>query len=269
MSKFKFPKRNFQKNKFFLFSSQSNSINSDDGLNTSLTNNMNNWSMNSSFNTLEQSTEQRNNKPPLSSGNNQQTSFVHSQSNPSSFSPQQQQQQQQLPNNNNNNSPPSSTTSSSSSASWKRMKESQRTTSGVETKEPRPTSPISLYKIFQQKSQMNASSTSPRSAFQFYRQPNDSIVPNNNDSMTISGEKMLTEKSKSSHYQKRQTQNDRPSSQTNSSTDQAIQTSIVLDSSSNSQMNSRFQSTPTPSIIIIFFFKFIKLYLYSTQIRII
>jgi hypothetical protein len=40
-------------------------------------------------------------------------------------------------------------------------------------------------------------------------------------------------------------QTDRSSSQTNSSTDQAIQTSILLDSS-NSPMNSRFQSTPTP-----------------------
>jgi hypothetical protein len=236
---------------------------------------MNDWSMRSSFNALEQSIEQRNNNhkppPPSSSVSNQQTSFIRSQSHPTSFS-----SQQQLPNNNNNNNndnnnSPNSSTSSSSSASWKRMKDSQRTTSGIETKETRPPSPISLYKIFQQKSQINASSTSPRSAFQYYRQQNDAMVPNNNDSMTISGEKMITEKPKSSYYQKRSTQNDRSSSQTNSSTDQAIQTSIILDSSSNSSMNSRFQSTPTPSSITNFFFlqiNFKNLYFYSTQIRI-
>jgi len=235
-----------------------------------MTNNMNDWSMRSSFNALEQSMEQRNNKPqppPSSSTNNQQTSFIRSQSHPTSFSP-----QQQLPNNTNNTnntntSPNSSTTSSSSSASWRRMKDSQRTTSGIETKEARPPSPISLYKIFQQKSQMNTSSTSPRSAFQYYRQQNDSIVPNVNDSMTISGEKMGTEKVKLSYYQKRQTQIDRPPSQ---STDQAIQTSIILDSSSNSSMNSRLQSTPTTSIRILsslnLFYK--DLYFNSTQIRI-
>jgi len=226
---------------------------------------MNDWSMRSSFNALEQSMEQRNNKPqppPSSSAaaSNQQISFIRSQSHPTSFSP-----QQQIPNNNTNNtntSPNSSTTSSSSSASWRRMKDSQRTTSGIETKEARPPSPISLYKIFQQKTQMNTSSTSPRSAFQYYRQQNDSIVPNVNDSMTISGEKV-----KSSYYQKRQTQIDRPPSQ---STDQAIQTSIILDSSSNSPMNSRLQSTPTTSIIILSSLNLFKknLYFNSTQIRI-
>ncbi len=201
---------------------------------------MNDWSMRSSFNALEQSIDQRHAKPPQpssSSVNQQQTSVIRSQSHPNSFSS----QQQIL---NINTSPNSSTTSSSSSASWKRMKESQRTTSGIESKEARPTSPLSLYKIFQQKSQMNASSSS-RSAFQYYRQQTDSVVPNNNDGMVISGEKMLTDKSKSSYHQKRQIQTDRPSSQTNSSTDQAIQTSIILDSS-NSSMNSRCQSTPTP-----------------------
>lgn len=198
---------------------------------------MNDWSMRSSFNALEQSMEQRNHKPPPSSyANAQQTSYYRSQSNPTSLTNQQQ------------TSPNSSTTSSSSAASWKRMKESQQTTSGVETKEARPPSPLNLYKIFQQKSQNNQSS---KSAFQYYRHQTDSIVPNNNnnDSMTISGEKMLVDKPKTSYYQKRQAQYDRPSSsQTNSSTDQAIQTSIVLENSSNSQMNSRYQSTPTPSI---------------------
>jgi hypothetical protein len=46
------------------------------------------------------------------------------------------------------------------------------------------------------------------------------------------------------------------SSQTNSSTDQAIQTSMLLDSS-NSSMNSRFQSTPTPGTHSYFFYRFI------------
>jgi hypothetical protein len=203
-------------------------------------NSMNDWSMRSSGNALEQSIEHRDNKTPVAAAaaTQQQSAFARSQSHPSSLSP-----QQQLPNN--NTSPNSSTTSSSSSASWRRMKESQRTTSGIETKETRPPSPISLYKIFQQKSQMAGSSSSPRSAFQYYRQQSDSIVPNNADSMTISGEKMSTEKSKPSFYQKKQTPIDRSSSQTNSSTDQAIQTSMILDPPSNSQMNSRSQHTPT------------------------
>ena len=195
---------------------------------------MNEWSMRSSFNAMEQSNEPRSTKPPLPSpsANQPQSSFVRSQSHPTSFSP-----QQQIPNT--SNSPNSSTTSSSSSASWKRMKESQRTTSGTETKETRPPSPLSLYKIFQQKSQTNASSTSPRSAFQFYRNQTDSIVPNNHDSMTISGEKVNTGKSKSSSRQKRST---------SSSTDQAIQTSMLIDSSPNSSTHSRFQPTPTAGI---------------------
>ena len=194
--------------------------------------------MRSSVNALEQSVEQRSAKPPLPSPSTAQpqTSFVRSQSHPTSFSP-----QQQLANT--NGSPNSSTTSSSSSASWKRMKESQRTTSGVESKETRPPSPLSLYKIFQQKSQINAPSTSSRSAFQFYRNQTDSIVPNNQDSMTISGERMNVEKPKSSSRQKRST------SQTNSSTDQAIQTSMLVDSSSNSSTHSRVQSTPTGGML--------------------
>jgi hypothetical protein len=193
---------------------------------------MNDWSMRSSLNALEQSIEQDYNKPTVPAAaarHQQQTAFIRSQSQPLSLSP-----QQQLPNNNNNNSPNSSTTSSSSSVSLKRMKDSQRTTSGIETKEARPQSPLNLYKIFQQKSQIAASS-SPRSAFQLYRQQTDSIVPNNNDNMTISGETMISR-------QKKQ--------QTNPGTDQGIQTSIFLDSSSNSQMNSRFQPTPTIGIII-------------------
>lgn len=189
---------------------------------------MNEWSMRSSINALEQSTEQRHAKPPTSLSNlPQQASFVRSQSHPLSFSSQ---QQTSPPNkNNNNNSPNSSTTSSSSSASWRRMKESQRTTSAVESKEVRPPSPLNLYKIFQQKSQMNASSTSPRSAFQYYRQQTDSIVPNSQESMTISGEKMFTDRSRSSQYQKRAERRSTPS------TDQAIQTSI------------HFESSPTPT----------------------
>lgn len=191
--------------------------------------------MRSSVNALEQSVERRSGKPPLPSPSTTQpqTSFVRSQSHPTSFSP-----QQQIANT--NGSPNSSTTSSSSSASWKRMKESQRTTSGLETKEIRPPSPMSLYKIFQQKSQMNASSTSPRSAFQYYRNQTDSVVPNNHDSMTISGERMNTSKPKSSSSRQK-----RSTSQTNSSTDQAIQTSMLIDSSSNSSTYSRVQSTPT------------------------
>jgi len=210
---------------------------------------MNDWSMRSSLNALEQSIEQDYNKPTVPTAaarhQQQQTAFIRSQSQPLSLSP-----PQQLPN---NNSPNSSTTSSSSSAaSRKLLKDSQRTTSGIETKETRPQSPLNLYKIFQQKSQIAASSSSSssRSAFQLYRQQNDSTVPNNNDNMTISGETMISEKFNSSHQKKQQTHIDRPSSQINHSTDQAIQTSIVLDSSSNSQMNSRFQPTPTIGRII-------------------
>jgi len=204
---------------------------------------MNDWSMRSSLNALEQSIEQDYNKPTVPTARHQQqTAFIRSQSQPLSLSP-----PQQLPN---NNSPNSSTTSSSSSAaSRKLLKDSQRTTSGIETKETRPQSPLNLYKIFQQKSQIAASSSS-RSAFQLYRQQSDSTVPNNNDNMTISGETMISEKFNSSHQKKQQTHIDRPSSQINHSTDQAIQTSIFLDSSSNSQMNSRFQPTPTIGIII-------------------
>jgi len=190
--------------------------------------NMNEWSMRSSINAFEQSVEQRHAKPPTSLSNfPAQSSFVRSQSNPVSFAAQ---QQAPSSSNNNNNSPNSSTTSSSSSASWRRMKDSQRTTSTVENKELRPSSPLSLYKIFQQKSQMNASSTSPRSAFQYYRQQTDSIVPNSQESMTISGERMLVDKSRLSQYQKQ------PERRSTPSTDQAIQTSMLYEPS----------PTPTP-----------------------
>ncbi|CAF1277669.1 unnamed protein product [Adineta steineri] len=236
-----------QQHKYRTTDSQANSTYSDDGLNPNLTNNMNDWSMRSSLNVLEHSISQDDNKSSSATGDHQHATFNRSQSHPLSFSP-----QQQIPvnNNNNNTSPNSSTTSSSSSASWKRMKESQRTTSGIETKETRPQSPLSLYKIFQQKSQTAASSSSAassRSAFQIYRQQSDSIVPNDMDNMTVSDEKILSEKSKSSSssQQKPPLRADRPSSRTNSSTDQAIQTSIFLDSSMNSQMNSRFQPTST------------------------
>lgn len=200
--------------------------------------------MRSSVNAFDQSVDLRDNKTPIPiSPTNQQTTFVRSQSHPTCLSPNQQSTTNNNNNNNNNNlSPNSSTTSSSSSASWKRMKDSQRATPGVEVKDIRPPSPLNLYKIFQQKNQMAGSS--PRSAFQYYRQQSDSVVPNNTDSMTISGEKVINDRPKGSFYQKKQTSLERPSSQTNPSTDQAIQTSIVLDSSSNSQMNSRLPPTP-------------------------
>jgi hypothetical protein len=134
---------------------------------------MNDWSMRSSLNPLEQS-----------------TTFIHSQSNPLSLS-----SQQQVPNN--NNSPGSST-------SWRSMKESQRITPSIETKETRSSSSLNLYKIFQQKSNMIVSSS---------RQQNDSIVPNHLDYHKI-------EKS----YR---------------NTDQAIQTSIQLDSSLARKSESR------------------------------
>lgn len=207
---------------------------SDDGLPANVTNQMNDWSMRSSLNVLEQSMDQGNPKSMgLSQGQQQQqANFIRSHSHPTSFSP-----PQQIPANNNSSN--SSTTSSSSSASWRKMKDSQRTTSGTETKEARPPSPMNLYKIFQQKSQM-AGSTSSRSAFQFYRQQADSLVPNTTDSMTISGEKLQAHKARGSHHQKKAHPSDRRSSQTATpSTDQAIQTSMFLDSSSNSPMNSR------------------------------
>ena len=212
---------------------------SDDGLPPTVTSNMNDWSMRSSVNALEQSEEQPADNKPLDA--QQQTAFIRSQSHPTSFS-----SQQQPPANANNNTSPNSstTTSSSSSASWRRMKESQRTTSGMETKEARPPSPLSLYKIFQQKSQMAASS--PRSAFQYYRQPNDAVVPTLGDSMTISGEKLKGDKPKPSYYQRKANSSDRRSSQSNSSTDQAIQTSIYVGPSSNSQMNSHSQALTGP-----------------------
>ena len=213
---------------------------SDDGLPPNVTSNMNDWSMRSSVNALEQSVEQVADSKPLDL--QQQAAFVRSQSHPTSFS------SQQPPAANNASPSSSTTTSSSSSASWRRMKESQRTTSVIETKEaPRPPSPLSLYKIFQQKSQMAASS--PRSAFQYYRQPTDAVVPTLGDSMTISGEKLKGDKSKPSYYQRKSNSSDRRSSQSNSSTDQAIQTSICVGTLSTSQMNSHSQALCGPGSI--------------------
>ena len=219
-------------------SPQASSMCSDDGLPANVTNQMNDWSMRSSLNVLEQSIDQGNPKAmglsQVQQQQQQQANFIRSQSQPTSFSP-----PQQLPANNSSNS---STTSSSSSASWRKMKDSQRTTSGIDPKEARPPSPMNLYKIFQQKSQM-AGSSSSRSAFQFYRQQTDSIVPNTTDSMTISGEKLQADKARGSQHQKKAYPSDRRSSQTATpSTDQAIQTSMFLDSSSNSPMNSRVQT---------------------------
>ncbi len=147
---------------------------SDDDGSLNIANYMNDWSMRSSFNTFEQS-------------------------NPHSSSS----QQQQLPN---NHSSGSSTTSSSTS--WRQMKESQRTTTGIETRETRPSSPLNLYKMFQQKSTITTSSS--RSPMPLNRQENYLILPNHTNEIS-------------------------KSSQVHLSTDQAIQTSILLDSSSNSR----------------------------------
>ncbi|CAF2797259.1 unnamed protein product [Rotaria sp. Silwood2] len=161
-----------------------NSTYSDDNILSNVVNNMNDWSMQSDLNTLEQSINQ--------------SQQIHSQFN----LPLSSDQQQNLNNNN----------SSGSSTSWRQMKQNQRTTTDIETRETRPLSPISLYKIFQQKSNMITSSS--RSAFQLYRQQNDFL-----DSNHIN--KTVTEKSKLS--------------QCYPTIDQAIQTSIQVDSSSNSQ----------------------------------
>ncbi|CAF3670531.1 unnamed protein product [Rotaria sordida] len=160
----------------------------DDILSNVVINNMNDWSMQSDLNTFEQLINQ--------------SQQIHSQYNLSSSSCQQQ--------NLNNNS-------SISSTSWRQMKQNQRTTTTTTTeikkREIRSLSPINLYKIFQQKSNTITSSSS-RSAFQLYRQQNDSIASNHIN-------KILIEKSKQS--------------QSHPTTNQAIQTSILADSSSNSQ----------------------------------
>jgi hypothetical protein len=75
------------------------------------------------------------NRPMRSSFNK--SKQIRSQSNPPSIS-------------NQNNS------SRSSSTSWRQMKENQQITTEIETKEDRSPSPLSLYKIFQQKSHLNA-----------------------------------------------------------------------------------------------------------------
>ncbi|CAF1302728.1 unnamed protein product [Rotaria sordida] len=161
----------------------------DDILSNVVINNMNDWSMQLDLNTFEQLINQ--------------SQQIHSQYNLSSSSCQQQNQ--------NNNS-------SISSTSWRQMKQNQRTTTTTTTeikkREIRSLSPINLYKIFQQKSNTITSSSSSRSAFQLYRQQNDSIASNHIN-------KILIEKSKQS--------------QSHPTTNQAIQTSILADSSSNSQ----------------------------------
>ena len=207
---------------------------SDDGLPPNVTSQMTDWSMRSStLNALDQPMDQGEVKTkifiPQTSAQQQSLNVARSQSHPISFSP-----SQTTPVN--NNSPNSSSTSSSSSASWRRNKEAQRTTSSTETKDARPPSPLNLYKIFQQKTQM-ANSSTPRSAFQYYHQQTDSVVPTVNSSMTISGEKLQWEKSRTSYYQRKTPRDDRRSSQTSSaSTDQAIQTSIVISTTSNSRV---------------------------------
>ncbi len=62
----------------------------------------------------------------------------------------------------------------SSSTSWRQMKESQRITTDIETKETRTVSPLNLYKIFQQKSSLTA--------FQSYQQQHNSLIPNHTKS---------------------------------------------------------------------------------------
>lgn len=114
-----------------------NPVCSDDEQSLNIANHMNDWSMRSSSNTLEQPQP----TPPSST------------------------QPQLTPA---NNSSGSSTTSSSTS--WRQMKESQRTPTGADAKDARPPSPLCLYKIFQQKSTMAASSNAPSvSPFQRFR----------------------------------------------------------------------------------------------------
>lgn len=200
---------------------------------------MNDWSMRSStLNALDQSIDQVEPKTTNLAHNQGQTvSFLRSQSQQNSSSP-----SQTTPVN--NNSPNSSSTSSSSSASWRRNREIQRTTLNSELKDSRAQSPMNLYKIFQQKTQSAAASSTARSAFQYYRQQNDSVVPNVNDSMTISGEKILSDRSRMSNHQKSGQQIERRSAQTASSnTDQAIQTSMLMDSTTTMRSSKEKQKT--------------------------
>ncbi|CAF0860826.1 unnamed protein product [Didymodactylos carnosus] len=154
------------------------------------TTNLNDWSMRSSFD-LEQSLDMS----PQPYVQQQQPILTTSSSTTALLRSQAQKEAVPLP-----HSPGgSSTTSSSSSTSWKRMKESQRTSSGVEAKETRPPSPFSLYRIFQQKTSSTPPSIAPQhargSAFQIYRHlsaDNDTtaVVPNTS-TMSISGENIL------------------------------------------------------------------------------
>ena len=157
---------------------------SDDDIPMNINNNMNDWSIRSSSNMLDQSM------------------------NPS---PAAAQQQPILT----NQSSGSSTTSSSTS--WRHMKESQRTTGGTESKDTRPPSPLCLYKIFQQKSNMNSLPTI-RTIFPLNPLQRDLLTPNHNTETS-------TDKS-SSHRRSRL------------SSDQAIQTSIHSHSTSNNRHRS-------------------------------
>ena len=148
-----------------------------------INNNMNDWSIRSSSNMLEQS---MNPSPTVA-------------------------QQQPIPA---NQSSGSSTTSSSTS--WRQMKESQRTTGGMESKETRPPSPLCLYKIFQQKSNINSLPTI-RTIFPLNPFQRDLLTPNHTN-------ETATDKS-SNHRRSRL------------SSDQAIQTSI------HSAPNNRHRST--------------------------
>ena len=145
---------------------------------------MNDWSMQPDFNTIEQSVNQ--------------IEQINSESKHSLSS-----NRQQLSNNN----------SSYSSTSWRHMKQNQRTAADIERKEMRPLSPLSLYQIFQRKS--NTITSSSRNAFQLYRQCYNSMFSNFRN-------QVIKEKTKSS-----------------SNTVQTIQTSIRLDNSNQQIISSK------------------------------
>ncbi|CAF0783895.1 unnamed protein product [Adineta ricciae] len=155
---------------------------SDDDIPMNINNNMNDWSIRSSSNMLDQSM----NPTPTA-------------------------QQQPIPT---NQSSGSSTTSSSTS--WRQTKESQRTAGGMQSKDVRPPSPLCLYKIFQQKSNMNPLPTI-RTIFPLNPLQRDLLTPNHNTESS-------TDKS-NNHRRSRL------------SSDQAIQTSL------HSAPNNRHRST--------------------------
>ncbi|UJR09434.1 hypothetical protein I4U23_013674 [Adineta vaga] len=153
----------------------------DDDVSLNINNNMNDWSMRSSSNTLEQLM----NPPPPP---------------PHNSSPRHTPPSQQPQTNPTNQSSGSSTTSSSTS--WRQMKESQRTMAGMETKDARPPSPLCLYKIFQQKSNTNSLSTA-RGIVPFNRLQKDLV--NSNHINGITTDKSYSSRSRLSADQANQT----------------------------------------------------------------